>query len=49
MNRHILMILIAGAMLLAGNVGAKEISLNMGETYRQGGLTVTCGQPLTDV
>jgi hypothetical protein len=42
------MVLIAGAMFLAGNVGAKEISLDMGEIYRQGDLTVTCGQPLTD-
>jgi hypothetical protein len=47
MNRHILLVLFAGALFLAGNVGAKEISLDMGETYRQGILTVTCGQPLT--
>ncbi|MFB0912005.1 MAG: hypothetical protein QMA97_02310 [Glaciecola sp.] len=47
MNRNILLVLITGGMFLAGNVGAKEISLEMRETYRQGNLTVTCGQPLT--
>lgn len=48
MKRHVLISLIAGVMFLAGHVGAKEISLNVGETYRQANLTVTCGQPLTD-
>lgn len=47
MYRAMLMGLIAGMILLAGNVGAKEVSLNPGETFRQGDLTVTCGQPAT--
>ncbi len=49
MNRYMLMALIAGMLFWAGNVGAKEISLNPGETYRQGDLTVTCGQPSADI
>jgi hypothetical protein len=48
MNRHILMGLIVGGVFLTGNIGAKEISLDTGDTYQQGDLTVTCGQPLTD-
>ncbi len=44
MNRQVLMVLIAGVIFLAGNVGAKEINLSPGETYSQGDLTVTCGQ-----
>lgn len=48
MNRHMLMGLIAGVIFLACNVGAKEVSLDTGETYRQGDLTVTCGQSTTD-
>ncbi len=48
MKKHMLISLIAGVMFLAGHVGAKEISLDEGGTYRQGNLIVTCGQPLTD-
>lgn len=48
MRKYVLISLIAGVTFLAGHVGAKEISLDTGETYRQGNLTVTCGQPLTD-
>ena len=48
MNRHVLMGLIAGVIFLAGSVGAKEVRLDTGETYRQGDLTVTCGQSSTD-
>ena len=48
MKKHVLISLIAGVMFLAGHVGAKEIRLDTGGTYRQGDLTVTCNQPLTD-
>ena len=48
MNKYLLMGLIGGVTFLAANVGAKEVSLDTGETYRQGNLTVTCGQPLTE-
>ncbi len=48
MNKYLLMGFIGGVTFLAGNVGAKEVSLDTGETYRQGDLTVTCGQPLTE-
>lgn len=44
MNRHALIWITAGAMLLAGNGWAKEINLAPGESYSQGDLTVTCGQ-----
>ena len=44
MKRHVLMGLIAGMIFGAGNAGAKEVRLDMGETYRQGDLTVTCGE-----
>ncbi len=47
MNQHLLMAFIGVVTLLAGNVGAKEVSLATGETYRQGDLTVTCGQAIT--
>ncbi|MBU0729873.1 MAG: hypothetical protein KKE17_07225 [Proteobacteria bacterium] len=49
MNRHVLMGLIAVVIFLAANVGAKEVSLDTGETYQQGDLTVTCGQSSTDI
>lgn len=49
MNRQVLMGLLVGMVLLAGNAGAKEVNLNPGETYRQGNLTVTCGQPAADI
>lgn len=48
MKKHVLISLLAGVMFFVGDMGAKEISLDVGETYRQGELTVTCGQPLTD-
>lgn len=48
MKKHMLISLIAGVMFLAGHVGANEVTLDLGETYRHGDLTVTCGQPLTD-
>jgi len=48
MNRQALQALIVGAILLAGSAGAKEVNLGTGETYRQGDLTVTCGQSATD-
>lgn len=35
-------------MFLATHAGAKEVSLDIGEIYRQGDLTVTCAQPLRD-
>jgi hypothetical protein len=47
MNQHLLMAFIGVVTLLPGNVGAKEVTLATGETYRQGDLTVTCGQALT--
>lgn len=49
MNRQVVMGFIAGMVLLAGNAVAKEVNLNPGERYRQGDLTVTCGQASTDV
>jgi hypothetical protein len=48
MNKIFLIGFIGALTLLAGSVGAKEVSLEKGETYRQGDLTVTCGQPLTE-
>jgi len=48
MNRYVLMVLIAGTIFLAENVGAKEVHLVPGETYRQEDLTVTCGQSSAD-
>lgn len=48
MTKNILISLIIGVTFLAGHIGAKEISLNMGESYRKGDLTVTCGQPSAD-
>lgn len=44
MNRLTLIFFITGGMLLAADAGAKEINLNIGESYRQGDLTITCGQ-----
>lgn len=49
MKIHVLISLIAGMMFMAGHAGAKEISLEVGETYRHGDLTVTCSQQVTDV
>jgi hypothetical protein len=48
MNRYVLMVLFAWLILLASNVGAEEVQLDTGETYRKGDLTVICGQPSTD-
>lgn len=48
MNRLLLLGLITGWIFWAGTVAAKEVSLDLGETYRQGDLIVTCGQPATD-
>lgn len=48
MKKHVFISLIVGVMFLAGHVGANEVTLDLGETYRHGDLTVTCGQPLTD-
>lgn len=48
MNKFILIGFIGGLTFLAANVAAKEVSLDTGETYRRGDLTVTCGQPLTE-
>ncbi len=48
MKKHVLIILIALVTFLAGNIAAKEINLDMGGSYSQGNLTVTCGQSLTD-
>lgn len=49
MNRYVwVAVFITGLLLLAGNAGAKEINLAPGEIYRQGGLTVTCGESATD-
>jgi hypothetical protein len=48
MNKNLLICFIGSLIFLAGNVSAKEVSLDTGETYRQGNLTVTCGQPLTE-
>ena len=42
MNKHLLVYLIGWVTFLAGNVAAKEVSLDIGERYRQGNLTVTC-------
>ncbi|MBU0682526.1 MAG: hypothetical protein KKD73_14005 [Proteobacteria bacterium] len=49
MNRQVVMGILAGMVLLAGNALAKEVNLNPGEAYRQRDLTVTCGQPSTDI
>jgi hypothetical protein len=49
MKKHVLKILIAGLIFFAAHVGAEEINLHKGETYRQGNLTVTCSQPITNV
>jgi hypothetical protein len=43
-----LMSVIAAVFFGAGHAGAKEVHLGMGETFRQGDLAVTCGQPSTD-
>jgi len=48
MNRYALMVSFAWVIFLASNVGAKEVQLGPGETYRKGDLTVTCGQSSTD-
>jgi hypothetical protein len=48
MNRLVLLGIIAGAIFLSESVGAKEIHLNAGETYRHGDLTVTCSQSSVD-
>ncbi len=48
MNRYTLIVLFAWVIFLVSNVGAKEIQLVPGETYRQGNLTVTCGQSSID-
>lgn len=48
MNKHLLMGFIGVVTFFAGNVGANEIRLGTGETFRQGNLTVTCGQPLAE-
>ena len=48
MKKHVLISLMVSVMFLAGHVAAKEVTLNTGEKYRQGNLTVTCGQQLTD-
>lgn len=42
MYRLVLLFIITG-LICSGNIGAKEITLNAGETYQQGDLTVTCG------
>jgi hypothetical protein len=49
MNRYLGWALLVGLLLWAGNVGAKEITLNLGETYRQGDLSVTCGEPAPEM
>lgn len=43
MNRHILLILLAGILFCTEPIDAKEITLDIGETYQQGDLTITCG------
>lgn len=48
MKKHGLISLIVSVMFLVSHVGAKEVTLNTGEKYHHGDLTVTCGQPLTD-
>ena len=47
MKRHVMIGFIAGILFLASNAVASEINLNLGETYSQGDLTVTCGKPTT--
>lgn len=49
MKKHVLKILITGLIFFATHVIAEEINLHKGETYREGNLTVTCSQPLTNV
>ena len=48
MNKKFLIAFIVGMTFLASSVGAKEVSLEVGETYHQGNLTVSCGLPLTE-
>jgi hypothetical protein len=48
MKKYLLMSFVAGVMFLVANAGAKEVNLDMGETYRHGDLTVTCGQSLNN-
>lgn len=48
MNKIFLMAFIGAVTFLAGSVCAKEVSLETGETFRQGNLTVTCGLTLTE-
>jgi hypothetical protein len=48
MNRYALMSVIAAVFFCSGHAGAKEVNLGTGETFRQGDLTVTCGQLSTD-
>lgn len=44
MNKQTLIFLLIMAMMHVTDAGAKEVSLDIGETYNQGDLTVTCGQ-----
>ncbi|SIS93110.1 hypothetical protein SAMN05421760_10829 [Neptunomonas antarctica] len=48
MKKYASMVLFAWVIFLASNIGAKEVQLAPGETYRQGDLTVTCGQSPTE-
>lgn len=43
-NRELVAAIVAGVILGAGTVAAKEVNLDLGESYSQGDLTVTCGQ-----
>jgi len=48
MKRHLLIVLILGMVFLAGNVGAKEVHLDIGETYQKGDISITCGKSSID-
>ena len=47
MSKQTLMVLLIVAMMHVTDAGAKEVSLDIGETYSQGDLTVTCSQSST--
>ncbi len=44
MHREFMMITVAGVIAWSGTAEAKEVNLDLGESYSQGELTVTCGQ-----
>lgn len=43
MNRYRGLCLLAGVLFWTGNAGAVEVNLEVGESYRQGDLAITCG------